>query len=132
MPGNPKWVKGGPSPNPKGRGNSPSRFSQKLVDDFARHWRTHGYKAIQRVYEEHPAIYLKTAAQLVPRELLLQITRPMEQMSDIELQAQVIEEQEAGRKLIEHIKLKGGAELIEQAQRELTGEEPDEDGEDEA
>jgi hypothetical protein len=120
------WERGGPTPNPKGRGKGvPNKFSQQLVADFARHWRDHGYSAIERVYDENPGLYLKIATSLVPRELLLQVSRPMEQMSDAELQQAALEEQEVSQKLIAHIRLRGGAELIEAAARELTGEDED-------
>jgi hypothetical protein len=126
------WHKGMKSPNMKGRGRGvPNKFSQRLVEDFARHWRDNGYSAIERVYAENPGLYVKIACGLVPRELLIAVSRPMEQMTDAELQQAALEEREASMKLIEHIKLRGGEELIEAAQRELTGEVEDED-EDEA
>ena len=46
--------------------------------------------------------YVKIAASLVPREMLLQISRPMAEMTDEQLQAAAIEEQEASQKVIEH------------------------------
>lgn len=124
------WQRGGPTPNPHGRGKgTPNKFSQKLVADFARHWRDHGYSAIERMYEENPGLYLKIATSLVPRELLLEVSRPMEQLSDAELQRAAVEEQEASQKLIAHIRLRGGEELIEQARRELTGDDEEDDEE---
>ena len=120
------WKKGMPTPNPRGRGRgTPNKFSQQLVADFACHWRDCGYAAIEKVYAENPGLYLKIATSLVPRELLLSIARPMEQMTDVELQEAALCEQEASAKLIEQVRLRGGAELIEQAQRELTGEDDD-------
>ena len=124
------WYKGMPTPNAKGRGKgTPNRFSHRLVEDCSRHWKDHGYSAIVRVFEENPGLYLKTMVSLVPRELLLSVSRPMEQLSDADLQAAALQEQEASQKLIEHIRLRGGAQLIEQAQRELTGEDDDGDAE---
>jgi hypothetical protein len=58
---------------------------------------------------------------LVPRELLLQVSRPMTEMTDEQLQQQALAEQEASQRLIEHIRLRGGEELIEQARREVLG-----------
>ena len=67
---------------------------------------------------------------LVPRELLLSVSRPMEQTDQMPTSAgRGSPEQEASQKLIEHIRLRGGAQLIEQAQRELTGEDDDGDAE---
>ena len=95
------------------------------MEDCSRHWKDHGYSAIERVFEENPGLYLKTMVSLVPRELLLSVSRPMEQLSDADLQAAALQEQEASQKLIEHIRLRGGAQLIEQAQREVLGEDDD-------
>jgi hypothetical protein len=116
------WRKGMKTPNEKGRGKGrKNRISQQLVDDFSRHWRDHGYSAIERVYDENPGLYLKCAMSLVPRELLLQVSRPMTEMTDEQLQQQALAEQEASQRLIEHIRLRGGEELIEQARREVLG-----------
>ncbi len=122
------WHKGMPTPNPKGRGKgTPNRLSQRLVDDCSRHWKDFGYSAIERVYADNPGLYLKAMISLVPRELLLSVSRPMAEMSDADLQQAAAAEQEASQKLIEHIRLRGGAQLIEQAQRELTGEDEEDD-----
>jgi hypothetical protein len=123
------WFKGMPrSPNPAGRGKGVrNKISQRLVEDFSRHWASHGYSAIEKVYEDNPGLYLKIATSLVPRELLLQIARPMEQLSDIELQQAAAVEHEAGQKLLAHIQTTGGAELIEKARREVFGEAEDDE-----
>ena len=93
------WQRGGPTPNPKGRGKgTPNKFSQQLVADFAADWRVHGAAAIARLREESVVAYVKIAASLVPREMLLQISRPMAEMTDEQLQAAAIEEQEASQK----------------------------------
>jgi hypothetical protein len=83
-----RWFRGMPSPNKTGRPKgSANRFSQKLVDDFAQHWREYGYAAIERVYKKDPTAYLKIATSLVPRELLLS------QHVTVNLEAEVNEEQ---------------------------------------
>ena len=125
------WQKGGPTPNPKGRGKGvPNKFSQQLVADFAADWREHGAAAIEQLRKENVAAYVKIATSLVPRELLLQVSRPLAELSDDELQAAALAERDQATMLIEHIRLRGGAELIEQAQREVLGEDDEEDNED--
>jgi hypothetical protein len=122
------WQKGGPTPNPKGRGKgTPNKFSQQLVADFAADWREHGAAAIEQLRKENVAAYVKIATSLVPRELLLQVSRPLAELSDDELQAAALAERDQASMLIEHIRLRGGAELIEQAQREVLGEDDEED-----
>ena len=63
----------------------------------------------------------------MPRELLLQVSRPLAELSDDELQAAALAERDQATMLIEHIRLRGGAQLIEQAQREVLGEDDEED-----
>jgi hypothetical protein len=46
----------------------------------------------------------------------------MTEMTDEQLQQAALQEQEASQRLIEHIRLRGGAEMIEQARREVLGE----------
>jgi hypothetical protein len=122
------WQKGGPTPNPRGRGKgTPNKFSQQLVADFARDWRENGAAAIEQLRKENIVAYVKIATSLVPRELLLQVSRPLAEFSDAELQAAALTERDQAMLLIEHIRLRGGAQLIEQAERELTAEEGDDE-----
>jgi hypothetical protein len=107
----------------------PNKFSAQLVADFAADWRAHGAAAIKQLREENVAAYVKIATSLVPRELLLQVSRPLVELSDDELQAAALAERDQATMLIEHIRLRRGAELIEQAQREVLGED-EEDNED--
>ena len=124
-----RWYKGMPqSPNPRGRGKgNRSRISQALVEDFSRHWRENGYSAIERVFADNPGLYLKIATSLVPRELLLQIARPLENMSDSELQLAAEQEHQQAIKMLEHVKMKVGAEIVETAAREVLGEDEEND-----
>ena len=122
------WQKGGPTPNPKGRGKGvPNRFSQQLVADFAADWREHGAAAIEQLRRENVAAYVKIATSLVPRELLLQISRPMAEMSDDELQQAALREHEQATMMIEHVRTLGGEALLEQARREVLGEDEEDD-----
>jgi hypothetical protein len=122
------WQKGGPTPNPRGRGKgTPNKFSQQLVADFARDWREHGAAAIEQLREENVAAYVKIATSLVPRELLLQVSRPLAELSDDELQAAALAERDQATMLIEHIRLRGGEALLEQARREVLGEDEEDD-----
>jgi hypothetical protein len=121
------WQKGqtgNPNGRPHGRLN---KFAQQLVADFAANWREHGAAAIEQLRKENIVAYVKIATSLMPRELLLQVARPMEQMSDAELQEAALQEREHANMLIEHVRMRGGAQLIEAAQRELTGEDADDE-----
>ena len=87
----------------------------------------HGAAAIAKLREENVVAYVKTACSLVPRELLLQISRPMTEMSDDELQQAALREHEQATMLIEHVRTLGGEALLEQARREVLGDTEDDD-----
>ena len=53
---------------PKGARN---KFSEFFVESFAAHFEEHGAEAFDRVYKEQPAVYLKLAAMLVPKDFNL-------------------------------------------------------------
>ena len=81
-----------PGPGPGRPKGVPNKFSQQLVADFARDWRAHGAAAIEQLRKENVAAYVKIATSLVPRELLLQVSRPLAELSDDELQAAALQE----------------------------------------
>ena len=94
----------------QGQGHA-EQVLQQLVADFAADWREHGAAAIEQLRKENVAAYVKIATSLVPRELLLQVSRPLAELSDDELQAAALAERDQATMLIEHIRLRGGAEL---------------------
>ena len=59
---------------------SKPKLSEKFISELAKHFSRHGAKAIERVYHDDPATYLKLVAHLVPRETLarLEISGEME------------------------------------------------------
>jgi hypothetical protein len=123
-----RWRKGEPSPNPSGRPKGvASLYSKKLISDFAEHWQTHGKQAIERVFKENASFYLKIAVQLVPRELLISVSKAPEQMTDLELQQAAEEERLQQLRVIEHIKERVGEQIIEEAAREVMGEDGDDE-----
>ena len=58
---------GGPG-RPKGARN---RFSEDYVEAFAADFEEHGVAVIKRIRVEQPAVYLKLAAMLVPKDFNL-------------------------------------------------------------
>ena len=103
-----------------------------MIQDFARDWHEHGPSVLVAVRKENPVAYLTVAAKFVPREMLLQLARPLAEMADDELQAAALQEYKQATILLEHIRMHGGAEMIEQAQRDVLGEGEDDDEEDQA
>lgn len=59
------------------------KFLNALADDFDQH----GVKAIRDMRENDPSGYVKAIASLMPKEI--EVTRPLEDMSDDELVANV-------------------------------------------
>jgi hypothetical protein len=59
----------GESGNPKGRPRgSRGKLASAFVDDLYRAWLDHGAEVIERVRVEDPATFLKTVAQILPKE----------------------------------------------------------------
>jgi hypothetical protein len=119
----------GVSGNLKGRGHVASKFSRKVVEELAAHFHKEGYKAIDQVFRDDPSTYLKIIVSAIPKELLIQVSKDPTQMSDAELAQAAEEERLQQRKVIEHIKDRVGEQIIEEATREVMGDDrDDEDG----
>jgi hypothetical protein len=113
------WQPGGPSPNPRGRGKGNlNKWSREAIENAFRHFREHP-EALDRLYEENIVAYVRTVFDLIPKEMRFQIVRPLESMSDAELALVAEQEHEQAVKLIEHVKTKVGAEIVEAAAREV-------------
>lgn len=84
-----KSYKPGHSGNPGGkpvgaRNRLQAAFLNALGDDFA----AHGKEALRRCREEKPDVYVRMVASLMPKEL--EIKRPLEDLTDDELDASVV------------------------------------------
>ena len=119
------WFKGMTTPNPKGRGKGNlNKWSREAVENAFLHFRDHP-EALDRLYEENIVAYVKIIFDLIPKEMRFQITRPLEGMSDADLQLAAEREHEQHVRLIEHVKAKVGEQVIEEAAREVMGEDAD-------
>jgi hypothetical protein len=49
-----------------------NRFSHAFITDFLADWEKHGAKAIQSVRMLDPGTYLRVAASIIPRELMVE------------------------------------------------------------
>jgi hypothetical protein len=68
---------------PKGSRN---RIQRDVIEAFAEHWAKHGADAIDTVYRERPADYLRFAGNFLPKETIMQEFKPEQEMSDEEFQ----------------------------------------------
>jgi hypothetical protein len=89
-----RWVRGGPSPNPAGRGHSPSKFSKKFLVSLSKSWELHGDKVLDQVRHKDPTHYLRICASLIPRQINVHTTetRPPAELSQTELEAIIVED----------------------------------------
>jgi hypothetical protein len=77
----------GQSGNPAGRlRGSRNKFSEEVICAFLRDFREHGQKAIAKVRRTQPAAYLKICSYLVPKEMKLEHTSGVKEMTDEELE----------------------------------------------
>jgi hypothetical protein len=116
-------VSGRPTGRPRG---SLNKWSREIVENAFLHFKEHP-EALDRLYEENIVAYCKTIFELIPKDLKIQLVRPLESMSDAELAALAEQDHEASMKLINHVKEKVGSEIVDAAIREaMDGD--DEDG----
>jgi hypothetical protein len=77
--------------------NSRLRLSQKFLSDLEEHYNKIGHRAIEVVFQERPAEYLKFVANLLPKEIELTVDNQLAETTDAELEeliAQVRERRE--------------------------------------
>ena len=80
--------KPGRSGNPNGRPKgSRNKFSEEFLDDFREVWAEEGSNAIKTMAKDRPGDFVRVAAMLVPKELLLGRSNPLADLSDDELVA---------------------------------------------
>jgi Family of unknown function (DUF5681) len=114
----PRWQPG-ESGNPAGRlRGSRNRLSEVVICALLRDFEKHGEKAIARVREENPAMYLKVFAMVLPRQHKVEHTNPTESLSDEQLTLMIAELEER----IARRTAGGDAKLIEGTVEATAGE----------
>ena len=63
-----------------------SIISAEFMQALLLHFRQHGKKAIEKVARNQPAVYVKILALLVPREMQIEHTNRIKQMTDEEIE----------------------------------------------
>ena len=93
----------GQSGNPAGRlRGSRNKLSEEVICALLRDFREHGQKAIAKVRREQPGVYLRCLTLLVPREMQVEHSNAIKEMTDeqiersIEVIEQILAEREAG------------------------------------
>ena len=93
------WHRGMSTPNPAGRGKGvPNKFSKAFLHDVSKKWAQHGEDVLEQVRRDDPGLFLRVCAGLIPKELLVitHSTTPVQQLSETELQAILVEDVTAG------------------------------------
>jgi len=73
--------------NPGGSPEATRRaFNKRFLLDLAEDWQQHGREVFKRVRRESPASYLKVCAMLVPREMQIEHTNRIKQMTDEQIE----------------------------------------------
>jgi hypothetical protein len=67
------------------RKRSRGTLTKQFIEELAAHFEEHGRGAINIVYREEPATYLKIIASLCPKEFLIEAVNPLGDLSDDEL-----------------------------------------------
>jgi hypothetical protein len=80
--------------------DGPSQFSRKFLATVHRDFLQHGAQVVEAVRQSNPVAYLRVCAGLIPKELLVEVTRPMSDLSDAELARLALE---AAPKIINHM-----------------------------
>src|SRR5262245_4342042 len=77
----------GVSGNPHGnRHRTRHLLNQEFMQALLLHFRQHGKKAIEKIARNQPAVYVKILALLVPREMQIEHTNRIKQMTDEEIE----------------------------------------------
>ena len=80
----------GYSGNPGGSPEATRRaFNKRFLLDLAEDWQQHGREVFKRVRRESPASYLKVCAMLVPREMKVEHSNPLKELTDEQLEAMI-------------------------------------------
>jgi hypothetical protein len=75
------------SGNPGGSPEATRRaFNKRFLTDLARDWEQHGPEVFKRVRRESPASYLKVCAMLVPKEMKVEHSRGVKDLTDEQLE----------------------------------------------
>jgi hypothetical protein len=80
----------GVSGNPAGRvRGSRNKLTEEIICALLRDFRQHGQKAVARVRQTQPGVYLRVLALLIPREHKIEHRSPIKDMTDEQLEAAI-------------------------------------------
>jgi hypothetical protein len=87
---NGRFISGG-KPGPGRPPGSRNRLAEDFLADLCADWAQHGVAVIAKVRREHPAVYLRTVASLIPRELSPPVQDEYAHLTDEQLAQRLIE-----------------------------------------
>jgi len=79
-------IRGNPGGSPEATRRA---FNKHFLTDLAQDWQLHGREVLEWVRRESPASYLKVCAMLVPKEMRVEHSQSLKNMTDEELDAAI-------------------------------------------
>jgi len=70
---NGRWMKGTPSPSPGRPQGARSQFSNEMIADMRASWAKNGPEAMQKTFEEQPAMYFRIMASIIPKDVAVTV-----------------------------------------------------------
>ena len=97
----------GQSGNPEGRKKgSRNKLGEAFLEDMLHAWESQGPTAIQKVIEKKPEVFLKVVADLMPKDVNLNVN-PLDTMSDEQLLRRLRSAQLRAKPFLEQISADG-------------------------
>jgi hypothetical protein len=66
-------MKGTPSPSPGRPQGARSQFSNEMIADMRASWAKNGPEAMQKTFEEQPAMYFRIMASIIPKDVAVTV-----------------------------------------------------------
>jgi len=70
---NGRWLKGTPSPSQGRPVGSRSQFSNEMIADMRASWAKNGPAAMQKTFEEQPALYFRIMASVITKDVQISV-----------------------------------------------------------
>jgi hypothetical protein len=93
---NGRYFAKGNAANPNGRPrHSRERFTKGFMDDLWNTWQKQGKPCLDKLAKTDPATFVRVCASLIPKEVKLEASSPLSDLSEAELSALVMAAQRA-------------------------------------
>jgi hypothetical protein len=109
----------GVSGNPNGRPTAArQRFTQSFLTDLASTWQKQGKPCLDKLAKTDPATFVRVCASLIPKEVKLEASSPLSDLSEAELAALV----SAAQRAVAQAEQKEQSLLLEHTSQDMTAQ----------